>query len=90
MVAGKNDATIVLHSEPRLENIAACQTQAEASASVPASARICAVSPEGAGLPITVTLGSHCNTKVKVCAGSQCLALVRHSAVTDPVPSLAL
>ena len=71
--AGKNDAIIALHTAPQLDGIAACNTspQSDQPTLPPQPA------PTSSQLPLILTLGSHCNTKIKVCSGAHVLALVR-------------
>jgi hypothetical protein len=79
--AGKNDAILALNAAPHLERIAPCETQAVGSHDESDSTAESSAGPSDCSaieLPLVVTLGSHCNTKVKVCAGSRCVALVCH------------
>lgn len=74
-VKGTNDANITIRCEPQLDASDAPDTMPAHSADGAGLGQACAVPT----LPLTVVLGSHRNTKLKLCGGMDCHVLVRSS-----------
>jgi hypothetical protein len=68
---GRSDATIVLHTVPGIDRLDVCLRPTDSG--TPCLPRPL---PEEAVFPLIITLGSHCNSKLKVCLGPSCVMLV--------------
>ena len=73
-VKGKNDANITIRCEPQVDASNAPDTMPVHSVGGGELGQTCALPT----LPLTVVLGSHRNTKLKLCGGMDCHVLVRY------------
>lgn len=72
-VKGTNDANITIRCEPQLDASDVPDTMSVTATDGGDLGQACAVPT----LPLTVVLGSHRNTKLKLCGGLDCHVLVR-------------